>query len=51
MQNSINRAWSNQNPEELCKHYTAVINYERGVPTLTEFIYYYAAKLKNEIQL
>lgn len=51
MQNSINRAWSNQNPEELCKHYTAVINYEHGVPTLTEFIYYYAAKLKNEIQL
>lgn len=49
MQNAINRAWSNQNTEELCKYYTAVINCDRGVPTLTEFIYYYANKFNNEV--
>lgn len=50
MQNAINRAWSNGNPEDLARNYTAVINYERGVPTLTEFIYHYASKFKNELQ-
>lgn len=49
MQNAINRAWSNTNTEDLTRNYTAVINYERGVPTLTEFIYYYANKFKNEL--
>ena len=49
MQNAINRAWSVSNPADLLKYYTAVINYERGVPTLTEFIYYYANKLRNEL--
>lgn len=49
MQNAINRTWSSGNPEELSSHYTAVINCERGVPTLTEFIYFYANKLKVEI--
>lgn len=49
MQNAINRAWSNGNPEELARNYTAVINYERGVPTLTEFIYHYANKFRNEM--
>ena len=51
MQNAINRAWSNGNPEELARNYTAVINYERGVPTLTEFIYHYANKFRHEISV
>lgn len=49
MQNAINRAWSNGNTEDLLQYYTAVINYDRGVPTLTEFIYYYANKFRNEV--
>ena len=49
MQNAINRAWSNGNPEDLSRNYTAVINYERGVPTLTEFIYHYANRFRNEL--
>lgn len=49
MQNAINRAWSNSNPEDLARNYTAIINYERGVPTLTEFIYHYAGKFRNEL--
>lgn len=48
IQNAINRAWSAADPEDLLLHYTARINSERGVPTLTEFIYYYANKLKLE---
>ena len=49
MRNAINRAWSNGNPEDLARNYTAVINYERGVPTLTEFIYHYANRFRNEL--
>lgn len=49
MQNAINRAWSSGNPDDLARNYTAVINYERGVPTLTEFVYHYASKFRNEL--
>lgn len=49
MQNAINRAWSNCNPDDLARNYTAVINYERGVPTLTEFVYHYASKFRNQL--
>lgn len=45
MQNAINRAWQTNNPEELLKYYTARIRSDRGVPTMMEFIYYYATKL------
>jgi DNA-binding NarL/FixJ family response regulator len=48
MQNAINSAWRTNDIDELIKHYTARINSEKGVPTLTEFIYYYANKIKNE---
>lgn len=48
MQNAINRAWSHGNTEDLLQCYTAVINCDRGVPTLTEFVFYYANKLRNE---
>lgn len=48
MQNALNRAWKQTDVDELLVHYTAKVNTERGVPTITEFIYYYANKLKNE---
>jgi two-component system, response regulator, stage 0 sporulation protein A len=48
MQNAINKAWRTSDIEDLLKYYTAKISTEKGVPTLTEFIYYYANKIKNE---
>lgn len=48
MQNAINRAWKQTDIEELLHYYTARIHSEKGVPTTTEFIYYYATKLNSE---
>lgn len=50
MQNAINRAWKQTDIDELLHHYTARIHSEKGVPTATEFIYYYATKLNSEYQ-
>lgn len=47
MQNAINRAWRSTDIDDLLLYYTAKINSDKGVPTLTEFIYYYANKIKN----
>lgn len=47
IQNAISRAWHTMDINELSLHYTAKINPDRGMPTLTEFIYYYANKIKN----
>lgn len=49
MQNSILHAWRISALEDLTALYTARINYETGVPTPTEFIYYYADKIKKMI--
>ncbi len=48
MQNAINKAWRTSDIEDLLKYYTAHINSEKGTPTITEFIYYYADKIKNQ---
>ena len=48
MQNAICRAWRSSDIDDLLCHYTARIKSDKGVPTLTEFIYYYANKLKLE---
>lgn len=48
MQNAINRAWKMSNINDLLDHYTAKINSAKGSPTITEFICYYANKLRNE---
>lgn len=48
MQNAINRAWRTADIEELQRYYTARVRSEKGIPTLTEFIFYYANKLKME---
>jgi CheY-like chemotaxis protein len=48
MQNAINKAWRTSDIDDLLKYYTARINPDKGVPTITEFVYYYANMLKNE---
>ncbi len=45
MQTAINYAWKTSAIDDLLIHYKARINYETGVPTPTEFIYYYAEKI------
>lgn len=47
MQNAILHAWRVSSLEDLETYYTAKINYETGVPTPTEFIYYYADRIKK----
>lgn len=51
MQYAINRAWRVSDPEDLLEHYTARICSDRGVPTIMEFIYYYATKIRNKYNL
>jgi len=48
MQNAINRAWNTTPPEILAKYYTATVKSDRGVPTITEFIYYYSRKIQTD---
>lgn len=49
MQNAILHAWRISSIEDLTTLYTARINYETGVPTPTELIYYYAEKVRKSI--
>lgn len=49
IQNSIIHAWRITPIEDLEKYYTARINYETGIPTPMEFLYYYVNKIKKEI--
>lgn len=48
MHNAINRAWQTMDYDHLLKCYTAHIKSERGVPTITEFVHYFANKFNNE---
>ncbi len=48
MQNAISKAWRTVDINTLYQNYTAKIHSEKGVPTITEFICYYANKLKND---
>lgn len=47
MQNAINCAWRTSDIDDLLTNYTARIKSDKGAPTLTEFIFYYATKIKN----
>ena len=47
IQNAIIHAWRISPTEDLEKYYTARINYETGIPTPMEFLYYYADKIKK----
>lgn len=49
IQNAIIHAWRISSIEDLSIHYTAKINYETGIPTPMEFIYYYVEKIKKLI--
>ncbi len=49
MNNAINVAWKTSAIEDLVQHYTAKIRSEKGSPTSTEFVYYYAGKIKNDL--
>lgn len=49
IQNAIIHAWRVSSLEDLSTHYTAKINYETGLPTPMEFIYYYVDKIKKLI--
>lgn len=49
MQNAINRAWNHSDPNDLFTHYTAAIHSDKGVPTITEFIFYYGRKIEAEL--
>ena len=48
MQNAIHRTWNTMNTDDLIRLYTANISSEKGVPTVTEFIHYYAEKIKTD---
>lgn len=48
METAINMAWMQTDIDVLLWHYTAKINPEKGVPTVMEFICYFADKLRDE---
>lgn len=49
IQNAIIHAWRVSPVEDLTAYYTAKINYETGIPTPMEFIYYYVDKINKLI--
>lgn len=49
MQNAINSAWRKTDIDTLERCYTAPVSSDKGVPTMTEFVYYYAEKVKNNM--
>lgn len=49
IQNAIIYAWRVSSPDELMIHYKAIVNYETGIPTPMELIYYYVDKIKKLI--
>lgn len=49
IQTAINAAWRTSSIDDLSKLYTAKVNYNTGVPTPTEFIYYYVEKIAKLI--
>ena len=47
IQTAIHNAWETSAIEDLQKYYTARINIHTGVPSPTEFIHYYADKIRK----
>lgn len=50
MQNAIKQAWVTNDIEDLLHYYTAKIRFDKGAPTLMEFISYYATKIRNDME-
>lgn len=48
MQNAIDRAWKTADTDALDANYRAIIRSDKGTPTVTEFIFYYARKIKAD---
>ena len=49
IQNAIIHAWRVSSIDDLSTYYTAKVNYETGIPTPMEFLYYYVDKVKKQI--
>ena len=49
MTNAIRRAFATSSIEDIERLYTAKINPNKTYPTYSEFVYYYARKIKNDI--
>ena len=49
IQNAIIHGWRVSAIEDLENHYTAKVNYQTGIPTPMELIYYYVSKIKKMI--
>ena len=49
IQNAIIHGWRVSAIEDLEKYYTARVNYQTGIPTPMELIYYYVSKIKKMI--
>jgi len=49
MQTAITNAWEKSDIDELHTHYTARVSSETGVPSPSDFIHYYAGKIKHSI--
>jgi hypothetical protein len=50
IQTAVNDAWDNTDDiEELLKHYTAPVRKDAGAPSPTEFVHYYANKIRRDM--
>lgn len=49
IQNAIYHEWRASAIEDLTRYYTARVNYETGIPTTMEFLYYYRDKVKDMV--
>ena len=49
MQTAINYAWRKSSPDDLEMYYTTKIDYNTGVPTPTELIYFYKDKILKDL--
>jgi len=48
MQVAVSAAWKRNAIEDLRQHYTARINPSKGMPTVSEFVNFFADKIKND---
>ena len=51
MKYAIEKAWKTTDVDVLCDHFKARVRSGTGVPTTTEFVYYYAEKIRTELRL
>jgi DNA-binding NarL/FixJ family response regulator len=49
MQRAIDDAWDNGDTEEILQHFTARVTSKNGVPYVSDFIHFYADKIRNSI--